>query len=117
LILEVPSMKEQGKETVVTEKDEEVNSVDEEQIDETSADSDRKKLENEAEIEYQNEIDTLTEQKDQLQDRMLRLQAEFENYKRRTEKERIAERKYKSQDLASELLPILDNFERALQTE
>src|SRR5699024_8318924 len=31
--------------------------------------------------------------------------------------ERADERKYKSQDLANELLPVLDNFERALQVE
>lgn len=48
---------------------------------------------------------------------MLRIQAEYENYKRRTDKERIAERKYKAESLATELLPVLDNFERALQTE
>lgn len=59
----------------------------------------------------------LEEEKAALEERILRLQAEYENFKRRTNKERIAERQYKSQDLASELLPVLDNFERALQTE
>jgi len=62
-------------------------------------------------------LQTLTEEKEQIQDRLLRVQAEFDNFKRRTEKERIAERKYKSQDVIMELLPVLDNFERALQTE
>lgn len=70
------------------------------------------------------EVELTTEQWDQLQEennnlseRLLRLQAEYENYRKRTEKERIAERKYKVQDLAIELLPVIDNFERALQTE
>lgn len=48
---------------------------------------------------------------------MLRIQAEYDNFKKRTQKERIAERKYKAQDLANELLPVMDNFERALQVE
>lgn len=67
--------------------------------------------------ESNKQIKALTEEKDAIQERLLRLQAEYENYKRRTEKERIAERQYKAQDLATELLPVLDNFERALQTE
>src|SRR5699024_5252150 len=65
----------------------------------------------------QEELTQALEQNEQLKDKLLRTQAEFENYKRRTEKEKVAERKYKSQDLATELLPVLDNFERALQTE
>src|SRR5690625_5946959 len=48
---------------------------------------------------------------------MLRIQAEFDNFKKRTQKERQNERKYKSQDLVNELLPVLDNFERALEVE
>lgn len=63
------------------------------------------------------ELQALTDEKNQIEDRLLRLQAEFDNFKRRTEKERIAERKYKSQDIITELLPVLDNFERALNTE
>ena|SRR5690625_472473 len=63
------------------------------------------------------QLQALMDEKEQLQDRVLRVQAEFDNYKRRTEKERIAERKYKSQEVITELLPVLDNFERALQTE
>lgn len=63
------------------------------------------------------ELDAVKEEKEQLQDRLLRLQAEYENFKRRTEKERIAERKYKSEEVVTALLPVLDNFERAMQTE
>jgi len=59
----------------------------------------------------------LKTEKDKLYEQLLRIQAEYENYKRRTDKERIAERKYKAESLATELLPVLDNFERALQTE
>ena len=53
----------------------------------------------------------------QLKDRMLRIQAEYDNFKRRTNEERLAERKYQSEKLAIALLSVLDNFERALQVE
>ncbi|GGA68768.1 protein GrpE [Ornithinibacillus halotolerans] len=65
----------------------------------------------------QDEITKLQQEKDELYERLLRLQAEFDNFKKRSVKEREAERKYKAMDLASELLPAIDNFERALQVE
>ncbi|NNC69281.1 MAG: nucleotide exchange factor GrpE [Flavobacteriaceae bacterium] len=50
----------------------------------------------------------------QEKDKYLRLFAEFENYKKRTTKERIELFKTASQDVMTALLPILDDFERAL---
>lgn len=47
-------------------------------------------------------------------DKFLRLFAEFENYKKRTTKERIDLFKTASQELMTALLPIVDDFERAL---
>ena len=47
-------------------------------------------------------------------DKFLRLFAEFENYKRRTAKERIDLFKTASEDVMVSLLPVLDDFERAL---
>lgn len=47
-------------------------------------------------------------------DKFMRLFAEFENYKRRTSKERIELFKTASQDVIVAMLPILDDFERAL---
>ncbi|MCF6278954.1 MAG: nucleotide exchange factor GrpE [Flavobacteriaceae bacterium] len=47
-------------------------------------------------------------------DKFLRLFAEFENYKRRTLKERIELFKTANQELMTVLLPVLDDFERAL---
>ena len=47
-------------------------------------------------------------------DKFMRLFAEFENYKRRTSKERIDLFKTASQDVVVAMLPILDDFERAL---
>jgi molecular chaperone GrpE len=51
---------------------------------------------------------------DKEKDKFLRLFAEFENYKRRTSKERIELFKTASQDVMVSMLPVLDDFERAL---
>ncbi len=48
---------------------------------------------------------------------MLRLQADFENYKRRVQMDKQAAEKYRAQSLVSDILPALDNFERAMQVE
>lgn len=48
-------------------------------------------------------------------DKFLRLFAEFENFKRRTSKERIELFKTASQDLMVSLLPVLDDFDRGLK--
>lgn len=47
--------------------------------------------------------------------RLLRSQADFENLKRRTQQERETQAKYASLPLIEKLLPVLDNFERALR--
>ena len=63
------------------------------------------------------EIASLKTQVDQEQEKYLRLYAEFENYKRRIQKENDTQRKYQAQGVLSDVLPALDNFERALQIE
>lgn len=63
------------------------------------------------------EITSLKTQVDQEQEKYLRLYAEFENYKRRIQKENDTQRKYQAQGVLSDVLPTLDNFERALQIE
>lgn len=55
----------------------------------------------------------LQEELKQEKDKFLRLFAEFENYKRRTSKERIELFKTASQDVMVSLLPVLDDFDRA----
>jgi molecular chaperone GrpE len=50
----------------------------------------------------------------QLNDKYLRLYSEFDNYRKRSTKERIELSKSAASDLITELLPVLDDFERAL---
>ena len=50
-------------------------------------------------------------------ERYLRLMAEFQNYKKRAAKEKADIHAYANEKIMGELLPVLDNFERALGTE
>jgi molecular chaperone GrpE len=50
-----------------------------------------------------------------IQNRYLRLAAEFENYKKRAQKDQEEYRRYAQEQLLRELLPVLDNLQRALQ--
>ena len=50
-------------------------------------------------------------------DRYLRLLADFQNYRNRTEKEKSDIRTYANEKVVGELLPVLDNFQRALDTK
>lgn len=54
---------------------------------------------------------------DETENKMLRAQADFDNFKRRSRLDQEAAQKYRAQSLVSEILPALDNFERALQIE
>jgi molecular chaperone GrpE len=59
--------------------------------------------------------EALQREKDALQDRLLRTAAEFDNYRKRMDRERRDLAEYAAADILNDLLPILDNFERALQ--
>jgi molecular chaperone GrpE len=63
------------------------------------------------------ERDQLAAEKAELQDRVLRAQAEFQNLKKRTERERLELFEYASMEAVRTLLPVLDDFERAMKTE
>jgi len=61
------------------------------------------------------EIEALKKERDGLYDRLLRKQAEFENYKKRTDREKSDFMQFASADLMKELLNVLDSFELALK--
>src|SRR5205823_3127019 len=56
------------------------------------------------------------DERDSLQDRLLRKQAEFENYKKRIERERSEYVQFASAELMRELLNALDSFDLAIHT-
>ncbi|WP_433939018.1 nucleotide exchange factor GrpE [Paenibacillus lautus] len=61
------------------------------------------------------ELEKLQAELQEQQQRTLRVQADFDNFRRRTQKEKEDLGKYASSKLITELLPVIDNFERALQ--
>ncbi len=63
------------------------------------------------------ERDQLAGAKAELEDRMLRARAEFDNARRRAERERSEFLQFAAMDLIKQLLPVVDDFERALKVE
>ncbi len=63
------------------------------------------------------ERDQLAAEKADLEDRWRRARAEFENARRRAERERSDYLQFAGMDLVKDILPILDDFERALKVE
>jgi molecular chaperone GrpE len=63
------------------------------------------------------ERDQLAAEKADFQERLLRSRAEFENARRRWERDRLDYLQFAGMDLVGGLLPILDDFERALKVE
>lgn len=104
-------------------KNEDTSTV--ENIEDTTSDSDNSS--NDSSNEESSEetaVDPKDEEIQQLQlkaneneEKYLRLYAEFENYKRRIQKENETNKTYQSQRVLTDILPTIDNIERALQIE
>jgi len=62
------------------------------------------------------EFDTLRTERDDLLNSLVRLQADFENYRKRIERDRAAEHHRAVGHAIEPILPVLDDFERALET-
>jgi molecular chaperone GrpE len=97
------------------EKQQDIN-IDTEEID-TDTVSEANEEESTSSLEQEpiviTEIERLQALMDESQQRVLRTQADFDNYRKRTQKEKESSAKYASINLITELLPIVDNFERA----
>lgn len=66
--------------------------------------------------QLQTEYEQLKKERDALMDRLARLQAEFENARKRAEKEKADFRDYATGQVVEQFLPVLDNFELALKS-
>ncbi len=64
--------------------------------------------------EMEAKIAALTQQAEENHNRFLRVQADFDNFRRRTQREKEELAQYASLKLIEQLLPVLDNYERAL---
>lgn len=110
-------MKKKQKEEKQTEEKQVVvepaNEEETELLEETKELENDTKLNNEM-LKLEKEIQTLTEENKALVEKVKLSQAELVNYRRRKDEETASILKYANQDILTELVPIVDNFERAL---
>ena len=93
---------------------EDVDQVEEQEVDGAGVETpDLSEVEEEMVPEV-DELTQLTVARDEIQDKYLRLAAEFENYKKRMARDRVTALKYAEEGLIKELLPAIDNIERAV---
>ncbi len=99
----------------VEEKDQqEINS----EAEETASTEQEEKVESESETseEEEDEVSKLQADVSEAKDKYLRLYSEFENFRRRTAKEKIDLIESANKELVENLVPVLDDFERALKS-
>ncbi|MCI2774518.1 nucleotide exchange factor GrpE [Staphylococcus petrasii] len=102
---EEPTTVEKGDSTTSEDDNLQNNDVSEENSEETSVDP------------KDEEIQQLQLKANENEEKYLRLYAEFENYKRRIQNENATNKKYQAQSVLTDILPTIDNIERALQIE
>ena len=61
------------------------------------------------------EVKAIEEKLADIQDKYIRLSAEFDNYRKRTLREKMELSKYASEDMLLKIIPLMDDFDRALQ--
>ncbi len=88
----------------------------EQKTDKKKASKGKKEKEEKSEKEKKKEEKTDAEKLKELQDKYLRLTAEYDNYRKRTLKEKMELSKSAGEDVLQSLLPVMDDFERALQS-
>ncbi|GIN75012.1 nucleotide exchange factor GrpE [Bacillus paralicheniformis] len=106
------------KQTEELNEQEELNETEAEtaEAEQTAAEADAPVEDTQTEM-LEKQLKELQERLEEKENKLLRVQADFENYKRRARLDLEAAEKYRSQRIISELLPALDNFERALQID
>lgn len=102
---------EQEKETNLNEeatKEQDIKETTEEQTEKEDKKADKKKA------KADKKHDKLQEKVDELEDRVKRQMAEFENFRKRTDKEKTAMFETGAKSVIEKILPVVDNFERGL---
>ena len=91
--------------------------VEEKETKKTECCNEEKHKHDKKECKKDKEIDELKKKNEELLNKVLYSQAEFANYKKRRELETSNMLKYSNADIVTELLPIVDNFERAIKLD
>ena len=105
---------EKEKETLTEEE------LTEEAAEESAEETAEEKTQEESEAQeeaQESPEEKLQKELDEQKDKYLRLMAEYDNFRKRSAKERLELTETAKGSAISEILPVLDNFERALQTE
>ena len=111
-----------SKDNSVEEKDLEQNNeqnIDNEETTQENSTENQEEVqstEEQAEDQEENRVQELEDEVKKINEKHLRLYADFENYKKRTAKERAELFSSANRELMEALLPVLDDFQRALQT-
>ncbi|MFC5466652.1 nucleotide exchange factor GrpE [Lederbergia graminis] len=106
-----------NEESKVTAENEEIKDENTEEMNETVNEEASEDVQVEDNNDIAKKISELEAKAEEAENRYLRLYADFENYKRRVQLDKEASQKYRAQGLISNLLPAIDNFERAMQIE
>jgi len=96
----------------MTEKNDN-NTEEQEVLDQTQSDAENSENQEDTEEIVTDELTELKQQLGETKDKYLRMYAEFDNYKRRSIKERSDNMKRAAQDTMAAILPVLDDFDRA----
>ena len=102
------------------EMQQEINAAhvdDADEVEDAASESAENEETQEPQDEVAAQIEKLTADLKEKEDRALRLQADFENFRRRTSKEKEELAAVVTQGLLKDMLPLLDNFERAMAAE
>lgn len=99
------------------DQDQQESSEDMTEQDSNQSSNQTEDAQSEASTEVSEEVAELSEKNQELSDRVLRLQAEVQNLQRRNTKNREELQRFRSMDLAKDIIPSIDNLERAMQIE
>ena len=93
---------------------EEVNTEESKESEETATETEKQPAEDEKKGFFKKKKDKKDEQIEELNDRLKRQMAEFENFRKRTEKEKSQMFDMGAKTIVEKVLPVIDNFERGL---
>lgn len=89
--------------------------INEEQVNKDSVETNDTEVNTEEQVEEAPAEQTIEEKYNELNDKFVRLYAEFDNFRRRTNKEKVDLISSASASILKDLVPVLDDFERALE--
>lgn len=110
-------MGDEKKKDPVTEEEEIQTAKEQSTEAEENTEAEETQAPEEEQAEEQSEEEKLTAELADQKDKYLRLMAEYDNFRKRSAKERLELMETAKGNAVSEILPVLDNFERALATE